>query len=153
MVSLSKAKCLHASRKASNESLVPKFQSGTSSVLRCGPLVVQHVVRFLLQEPPSAAQTVASNVTVSSWQPLLVTTSHSNGLTIIMFRTGSMDEDSFIQLPAKCQEGRYGWNLHSQEGVTNAACGPKPRSTDSTHDPNCTGKLEVMVRVSPHCNL
>ena len=33
--------------------------------------------------------------------------------------------------------------------VTNAACGPLPRSTDSTHDPNCTGKLEVMVRVSP----
>ena len=43
--------------------------------------------------------------------------------------------------------------LHSHEGVPNAACGPSPRSTDSTHDPNCTGRLEVMVRVSPHCNL
>ena len=67
----------------------------------------------------------------------------------ILFRTGSMDEDSFIQLPAKCQERRYGWILHAQEGVTNAACGPSPRSTDSTHDPNSTGRLEVMVRVSP----
>ena len=30
-------------------------------------------------------------------------------------------------------------------------CGvwPVPRSTDSTHDPNCTGRLKVMVRVSP----
>ena len=47
----------------------------------------------------------------------------------------------FFQLPAKCQEGRYGWNLHCQEGVTKAACGTLPRSTDSTHDPNCTGRF------------
>ena len=48
------------------------------------------------------------------------------------FRTGSMDEDS--ALPG---------------GVSNVACGPLPRSTASTHDPNRTGRLEVMVRISP----
>ena len=38
-------------------------------------------------------------------------------------------------------------------GVSNAACGPLPWSTDSTHDFNCSSRLEAMVRVSPHCNL
>ena len=35
--------------------------------------------------------------------------------------------------------------MHSQGGISNAACDPLPRSTQ---DPNCTGRLGVMVRVS-----
>ena len=54
----------------------------------------------------------------------VVIPSRASQLPLIMFRTGSVDEDSFIQSPAKCQERRCGWILHFQEGVTNAACGP-----------------------------
>ena len=46
------------------------------------------------------------------------------------------------------QDRQYGCTLHSQGRVSNATCGPLPLSIDSTHDPNRTGRSEVMVCVS-----
>ena len=63
------------------------------------------------------------------------------GIGSILFRTGSVDENPFIQT---------GHNV--RKTVRIGPCTPRrefPMRRVALHDTNCAGRLEVMVRVSP----